>query len=175
VGTVLQYDPVTLELERRIDLPRAAIRDVAQAGKLAAVTDGNAVVQLDPSRGLGARTEFGPDVLGLAAAGFDGRVLLAGEDGDAERARVARAGSADPVQVTALMPSGFRAERIAASSTRWWVTGTVDGAPAIVLLTADGARATVVLDNARDASMVWTGPRTVTVVTDGRLSTISLP
>ena len=97
------------------------------------------------------------------------------EQGGVEGSRVARATSADPVRITAILPGGFRPDRLEASSTRLWVTGTVDGAPAIVLLGADGVRATVVLENARDAALAWTSSRTVTAVTDGRMFTIPVP
>ena len=45
-------------------------------------------------------------------------------------------------------PPGFHADGLESSATRMWATGTVDGAPAIVLLDDAGVHATVVLDNA---------------------------
>ncbi len=102
-------------------------------------------------------------------------MLLANERGGGERARVAHADTATPVNVTAVLPAGFVPTGLQASPTRMWATGTVDGAPAIVLLGDEGVRATVVLDKARDAALVWTSTRTVTAVTDGRMYTIPLP
>ncbi len=172
---VLQYDPTSLTLVRRIDLPPAGARAVAQVGKLAYVTDGGTLRQLEARVGIGGTIDFGPEVLGLASANFQGRVLLANEQGGGERARVAHADTASPVSIAAVLPAGFEPTRLEASPTRMWVTGTVAGAPAIVLLANDGVRATVVLDNARDATLVWMSPRTVTAVADGRMFTISLP
>jgi hypothetical protein len=139
------------------------------------VTDGGTLRQLDARAGIGGSIDFGPEVLGLASANFEGRVLLANEQGGGERARVAHAETASPVSISAVLPAGFEPTNLDASPTRLWATGTVDGAPAIVLLGDDGVRATVVLDNARDAALVWTSPRTVTAVADGRMFTISLP
>ena len=172
---VLQYDPVSLSLRRRIDLPPAGTRQVAQVGKTAAVTDGGTIVQLDPTRGTGSVTEFGPGVIGLASTNGEGWVLLRNEQGGTEGARVAHANSADPVRVAAVLPNGFRPDRLEASPTRLWVTGTVDGAPAIVLLGNDGVVATVVLDHAATTALAWTAAHNVSAVTDGRLFTISVP
>lgn len=172
---VLQFDPSTATLLREVPLPTASSRYVAQVGKGAYVTDRGTLRRLEPIAGLTDTIDFGPEVIGLAAAGFDSLVLLRNEQGGVEGARVARATSADPVRITAILPGGFRPDRLEASSTRLWVTGTVDGAPSIVLLGADGARATVVLENARDAALAWTSSRTVTAVTDGRMFTIPVP
>ena len=172
---VLQFDPTTATLQREVPLPTASSRYVAQVGKGAYVTDGGTLRRLEPIAGLTDTINFGPEVIGLAAAGFDSLVMLRNEQGGVEGARVAHATSADPVRITAILPNGFRPDRLEASSTRLWVTGTVDGAPAIVLLAADGVRATVVLENARDAALAWTSSRTVTVVTDGRMFTIPVP
>jgi hypothetical protein len=172
---ILQYDPTSLALVRRIDLPPAATREVTQVGKVAYVTDGGTLRQLDARLGLGGAIDFGPDVLGLASASADGRVLLRNEQGGTARARVAQADTAEPVRVTAVLPAGFQPVHLEASPTRSWVTGTVDGAPAIVLLGDDGVRATVVLDTTGDTSLAWTGAHAVTAVTDGRMFTITLP
>jgi hypothetical protein len=174
---VLQYDTVG-HYVRTIDLPAADHRWVAQVGKFAAVTDGNQLHALEVVRGLGVSTTYGPDILGLAgAAGFDGRVLLAAEDGGAEHARVARSVSVKGgTEVTATLPDGFVATGLEASSTRIWATGTVDGAPAIALLGDNGVVATVVLEHAGDrAALAWTDARTVRAVSDGKLYEISLP
>ena len=82
--------------------------------------------------------------------------------------------SSEPLRVTAVLPAGFQPLRLEASPTRLWVTGTVDGAPAIVLLGDAGVRATVVIQNARQAALVWSETNTVTAVTDGRMFTVDL-
>jgi hypothetical protein len=162
---------------RHISLPEADARWVAQVGKLAYVTDGTSLRGLDAANGTVVDSiTFGPDVLGLASASADGRVLLANETGGTNRARVARASAANPVQVTATLPDGFDPTGLAASPTRVWATGTVDGAPAIALLRDHGVRATVVLDNAgAEVALAWTGPHTVRAVTGDQLYDIDLP
>jgi hypothetical protein len=121
--------------------------------------------------------KYATDVLGLAAAGFDSRVLLATPGQGRAQARVARATAAGaPLEVTATLPDGFAPTGLAASPTRIWATGTVDGAPAIVLLDDRGGRATVVLENASDgAALAWTDTRTVRAVSDGKLYDITVP
>jgi hypothetical protein len=174
---VLQFDPATAELVRHIDLAPAATRTIARIGKAASayVTDGGVIRHLDPQSGLAESVEFGPNVIGLASFDFDGRVLLRDETGGADQARVALASHADPVMVTATLPRGFEADGLVASVTRLWATGTVDGDPAIVLLGTRDVRATVILQNARDATLAWTSPSTVTVVSNGARSEIHLP
>ena len=54
-----------------------------------------------------------------------------------------------------------------------WATGTVDGAPAIVLLDDAGVPPTVVFDNAPQATLVWSAPHTVTAVANGKLFELS--
>ncbi len=172
---VLQFDP-SGTLVRTITLPDATHRWVAQVGKLAYVTDGRRLQSLDVQGATSDTITFGPEILGLASAGFDGRVLLAPETGGLEHARVARSTSGSPVHVTAVLPSGFVPDGLAASTTRVWATGTVDGAPAIVLLRDDGVRATVVLENASDgAALAWTDAHTVRAVSDGTLFEIQVP
>ena len=55
-----------------------------------------------------------------------------------------------------------------------WVEGTVDGAPAAVLVDGTAIRATVVLDNGRDASFAWVSDDTVLAVSGGTLLRIDL-
>ena len=128
------------------------------------------------SGGAGDPITYGPEILGLASAGFDGRVLLATEKGGLEHARVARSTSDSPVQVTAVLPAGFIPNGLAASPTRVWATGTVDDSPAIALLGDEGVRATVVLENVTDKpALAWTNEHTVRIVTNGVLSEITVP
>src|SRR4029450_5423332 len=95
--------------------------------------------------------------------------LLRNEQGGTDRARVAGAVAADPVRTVATLPPWFHADGIESSATRMWATGTVDGAPAIVLLDDAGVHATVVFDNAPQATLVWSAPHTVTAVANGKL------
>ena len=119
---------------------------------------------------------YGPEILGLASAGFDGRVLLATEKGGLEHARVARSTSDSPVQVTAVLPTGFIPNGLFASTTRMWATGTVGDSPAIALLGDTGVRATVVLEYVTDKpALAWTDDHTVRIVTNGVLSEIAVP
>ena len=84
--------------------------------------------------------------------------------------------AARPRDVTATLPDGFVADGLAASTTRVWATGTVGGAPAIVLLGDGGVRATVVLEHASDgAALAWTDAHTVRAVSDGKLYEIEVP
>jgi len=177
---VLQCSVTDGHVVRRLPLPPASSRQVAAVGKAQAayVTDGDSIRRLDPATGLAESVRYGPGVLGLASAGFDSAVLLRNEGGGTDRARVARATAiapVDPVDVRAVLPHGFQPDQLEASPTRLWVTGTVDGAPAIVLLGNDAVVATVVLDHADATALAWTAPHAVSAVTDGRLFTISVP
>jgi hypothetical protein len=171
---VLQYDTSGVYV-RTVPLPAADHRWVAQVGKLAAVTDGRTLRVLEVTSGTGVSTTYGSEVVGLAAAGFESRALLAPEDGGSEGARVVRPTSQAP-RVTTTLPDGFEATGLAASPTKLWATGTVDGAPAIVLLDDRGVHATVVLDSASaGAALAWTDAHTVRAVSDGRLYEIAVP
>ena len=172
---VLQYSP-TGALVGMTPLPDASHRWVAQVGKLATVTDGTQLHGIALTLEPRDTVDYGAPILGLAAASFDSRVLLAAEGGGREHARVALASSGAPAHVTATLPDGFVADGLAASTTRVWATGTVDGAPAIVLLGDRGVRATVVLENASDGvALVWTDAHTVRAVSDGKLYEIKVP
>jgi hypothetical protein len=174
---VVQYD-ATGTFVRKVPLADADHRWVAQVGKFAYATDGNQLAPLDVSGAKGDPITYGPEILGLASINLDGRVLLAGEDSAAEHARVARAQrvTGSPVQVTATLPDGFLADGLSASTTRMWATGTVDGSPAIALLTDDGVGATVVLEHASPGSaLAWTSAHTVSAVSDGKLFDITIP
>jgi hypothetical protein len=172
---VVQFDAADGHLVRHLELRAAAHRWVALAGKGAYVTDGGALRRLDPALGLADRIDLGPEILGLAARGFDGRVLLRNEQGGTDRARVADAFGGDPVHVVTTLPAGFHADGLESSATRMWATGTVDGAPAIVLLDDAGVHATVVFDNAPQATLVWSAPHTVTAVANGKLFELPVP
>jgi hypothetical protein len=176
---ILRLDPNSFDANhiQHFSLPSADARWVAQVGKFAYVSDGKVLRGLDASGLNGETLTYGPDVLGLAGAGFDSRVLLRAEDGGDEHARVARTMPDAPVRVVAALPDGFHATGLAASPTRFWATGTVDGAPAIALLDrGGGVRATVVLEDAgEEAALVWTGPHAVRAVAGGQLYDITLP
>ncbi|HLM18066.1 MAG TPA: hypothetical protein VK549_09620 [Acidimicrobiia bacterium] len=173
---VLQYDANGTFI-RKVTLAVASHRWIAQVGKLAYVTDGNHLRSLDVSGSTNDTIDYGPEILGLAAASFDGRVLLAAEGGGLEHARVARALSrGGPVEVTASLPDGFMPDGLSSSTTRVWATGAVDGAPAIALLSERGVVATVVLENASDgAALAWTSAHVVRAVSDGELFEITVP
>jgi hypothetical protein len=172
---VVQFDAADGHLVRRLDLPAAAHRWVGLAGKGAYVTDGGALRRLDPALGLADRVDVGPEIIGLAARGFDGRVLLRDEQGGTDRARVADAVGGNPVHIVTTLPAGFHADGLESSATRMWATGTVDGAPAIALLDDAGVHATVVFDNAPQATLVWSARHTVTAVANGRLYELHVP
>jgi hypothetical protein len=172
---VLQYDP-SGTFVRKVPLPDADQRCVAQVGKFAYATDGNVLRSLDTTGRASSSITFGPEIMGLASVGAEGRVLLADERGAAEHARVALADSTAPVHVVAVAPTGFVATGLAASTTRFWITGTVDGAPAIALLGDDGVPATIVLENAGPSvALAWTGAHTVRAVSGGTLYDITVP
>ncbi len=172
---LLQYSP-TGALVGMTPLPDASQRSVALVGKLATVTDGSTLHGIALTLEPRDTVDYGARILGLAAASFDSRVLLAADSGGREHARVALASSGVPAQVTATLPDGFVANGLGASTTRLWATGTVDGAPAIVLLGDRGVRATVVLENAADgAALAWTDAHTVRAVSGGKLYEITAP
>ena len=115
---VVQFDAADGHLVRHLALPAAAHRWVALSGKGAYVTDGGALRRLDPALGLADRIDLGPEIIGLAARGFDARVLLRNEQGGTDRARVAAAFEADPVHVGTTLPAGFHADGLESSATQ---------------------------------------------------------
>lgn len=174
---VLQFDSAGASV-RKISLPDADRRWVAQVGKFAYATDGRDLYPLDVAGAKGDPITYGPAILGLASVDFDARVLLEGDDGVAEHARVARAQrvAGQPVDVTATLPDGFVATGLSASTSRMWATGTVDGSAAIALLTDGGVGATVVLEGSSPGSaLAWTSAHTVRAVSDGKLFDITIP
>lgn len=173
---VLQYDTAG-QYVRKITLPAAGRRWVAQVGKFAYASDGHQIRSLPVTGDRVDTIDYGKDVLGLASVGNVSRVLLAGSDtGTSRAAYVARADSDAPVMVSGSLPDGFVATGLAASSTRLWATGTVAGAPAIALLGNSSVAATVVLENASPgAVLAWTDAHTVRGLSGGRLYDITLP
>jgi hypothetical protein len=169
---VLQFD-TTGKYVHKEKLADADHRWVAQVGKFAAVTDGRDLRALDVSGPSEVTDTYESPVIGLASAGFDSRVLL---DSGAGRATVRRATGGTTTGAATSLPAGFLATGLAASPTRIWATGTVDGAPAVVLLGERGVRATVVLENAGDgAALAWTDDHTVRAVSDGKLYDLAVP
>jgi hypothetical protein len=169
---VLQFD-TTGKYVRKEKLADADHRWVAQVGKFAAVTDGRTLRTLDVSGPNEVTDTYESPIIGLASAGFDSRVLLAS---DAGTATIRRAAGGATTGATTTLPDGFLATGLAASPSRIWATGTVDGAPAIVLLGDRGVRATVVLENASDgATLAWTDDHTVRAISDGKLYDIAIP
>jgi hypothetical protein len=73
------------------------------------------------------------------------------------------------------LPAGFTGSTITVGDGRAWVTGTVDGEPAIVLIVGHRAFSTVILRNSQDATLVWSAQHTVTAVSNGELVRFPLP
>lgn len=160
---LVQFD-TTGTFVRAISLIPSDARSVAAIGKSAWVTDGSKLRRLDPSRGATADTrDFGGATL-LSAAGdvLDGWLLLG-------PGSVGLVGPDLTVTDHVTLPTGFVGATVTTANDRVWVTGTVDDTPAIALLEGTRVRATVILQNARDAALAWTAPNTVTAVSNGEL------
>ncbi len=153
---------------RTILLTPADTRSVVAIGKFAWVTDGAAGLRrLDPTSGATDETRVAASGAAHAAAGdsTNGWVLV-------DPGAVVLVDRDLRPTVTVTLPKGFAATTVTVADGRAWASGTVDGAPAIVLLDARGVRSTVILENGRDAALAWTAANTVTAVSDGRLVTI---
>lgn len=171
---VIQFDPATTRLVGSISLSPADTRSIALVGKAAAwVTDGNEIRRLDPSTTavVEARTvvDGAGAVRGFAGNGLEGWLLVR----DGNRASVARVGPDVRVATELALPTGFSAASVNVSGSRAWVTGSVKGSPAIVLLDAS-VRATIVLDRGVDTTMAWIDRDTVLAVSAGRLFRIAI-
>jgi hypothetical protein len=172
---VLQFD-TTGTYARKVVLPAADHRWIAQVGKFAAVTDGRTLHALEVTGPSEVTDTYESPIIGLASAGSDSRVLLDAGAGRAIVRRVTGSTTAGTTGATTKLPEGFLATGLAASPTRIWATGTVDGAPAIALLGDRGVRATVVLENASEgAALAWTDDHTVRAVSDSKLYDIAVP
>jgi hypothetical protein len=156
-------------LVRSIALGAADTRSVAAIGKSAWVTDGAVGLRrLDPSTGATSDTRGVGSLPLLSAAGdlLNGWVLEG-------TSRLTLLGPDLRATGGVTLPQGFTGSTVTVGAGRVWVTGTVGGAPAIVLLDGDRVLATVVLRNSRDAAMVWSARQTVTVLSNGGL--VSFP
>jgi hypothetical protein len=156
---------------RSITLDPAATRSIAAIGKAAWVTDPSVGLRrLDPE--LGATSEIrheGEPPLRWVTGDISNGWLLLG-------ATIVQAvGPALQPTHRFTLPTGFTPATVAVADGRAWVTGTVDDAPAIVLLGVDRVAATIVLQNGGDAALTWTAPGTVTAVTDGELVRMRVP
>lgn len=176
---VVSYDPATGRLGR-ITLTPSDSRDVVILDGAAWVTDGNVLRRLVPLDGavnsvsLGSPNEH---LLGVATAGNDGvSLVLRNAAGEARYVQQNLLGGNFPVSLFGTkLPRGFTPISIATTDGRTWVEGTVNGAPAVVLLGGKaGIRSTVVLDNGRDASFAWVSDDTVLAVSNGTLLRIGL-
>jgi hypothetical protein len=155
---------------RSIPLSPAESRSVAAIGKSAWVTDGTGLRRLDPSTGATSDTRDvgSPPLVSAAGDVLNGWVLQG-------PSKVTLLGPDLRATDSVTLPQGFIGAAVTAANGRVWVTGTVGGAPAIVML--DGARvlATVVLGNARDAALVWSARHTVSVLSNGGLASFPVP
>ena len=146
---LLEFDPAG---NLRPSHPPARRRPTAGSRRWASartVTDGRTVRSLDVPAAMSDPITYGPEILGLASAGFDGRVLLAPENGGLEHARGSHARRRTRRwRSPRRCPTGSSRTASPRRPRALWATGTVDGAPAIALLDDDGVRATVVLENA---------------------------
>ncbi len=168
---VVQFD-TSGERVRTIGLDPAETRSVAAIGKSAWVTDrAVGLRRLDVSNGATTDTcQPATPPLDWAAGDTLHGWLLVGTD------TVALVDADLRTTDLVALPSGFTGETVAVADDRVWVTGTVDGAPAIVLLDGNRLRATVILPSAGpDIALVRSGADTVTAATRGGLERISLP
>jgi hypothetical protein len=163
---VLRYDTTALQFTARYDLAPSDTRVVAFTTHVVA-TDRGDLVALRPDGTVG----------GLSAGTLNrDRVvaLTTSSGGDLLRLTVSRTSSQASVGSERL-PRGFTAATLTASNGRVWVEGTVGGSPAVVLLREDGPiQATIVLDDAHDASFAWVRSDTVLAVSNGVLLRIDL-
>jgi hypothetical protein len=165
---VLQYSPKAT-LVRHIPLPDADHRVVVLMGKRAVVTDGGGLQSIDTASGM--PTALLPPSGVVDVDGRTGWSLV-------DRGGAVVVDAADPGDDRPLprLPTGFQARGFTSSPTRTAVVGTVAGAPAIVLLDADGVRSTVVLEHAGErTAWAWSDEHTVRAVSDGSLFDIAVP
>ncbi len=181
---IVRFDPATLEVVDEVEL-RAEILSVADGadGVRWAVTRnkdpdgpvpaGHFLKRVDPNGTVhsfdlpagtdvtGDVTVIGPNVLVPTRAGmlsFDAQGTP--RDGDV----VVRL----PILADIDVPPGFVAEETRSAGDRTWVTGTRNGARAVVLLDGTTVVDTIILPG-RDVSFVWVDDDTVLATTDGRL------
>lgn len=165
---VLQYSPKGT-LVRHIPLREADHRVIAMVGKRAVVTDGGGLQSIDTASGVS--TELLPPSGVIDVDSRTGWWLV-------DRGGDVLLGGPDPGNGRSLprLPVGFHATGFSSSPTRTAVVGTIDGAPAIVLLNDRGVQATVVLENGGDgAALAWTNAHAVRAVSDGKLYEIEVP
>ena len=84
---VLQFDAADGTSSRHLALPAAAHRWVALVGQGCVRDRRWHAPPARPRAGLADRIDLGPEIIGLAATGFDSRVLLRNEQGGTDRAR----------------------------------------------------------------------------------------
>ena len=174
---VVTYDPATGRLDR-IALAPSDPRVVVIVDGAAWVTDGAVLRRVVPLDGAVNSVSLGiPDgqLIAVAPAGNDRVALvLRNTAGDAIWMRQFLLGGNYTSFVGTTLPQGFAPTSIETTDGRMWVEGTVDGAPAAVLVDGTAIRATVVLDNGRDASFAWVSDDTVLAVSAGTLLRIDL-
>ena len=168
---VLRYDAVTSQFVSKTSLAPADRRAIAVVNGSVLVTDGNQIRTLEGTNfSLGGFVlgNRGAEVIGLAGTGDTLWTLSSAPNGS--RAMLV---GVPPVRKTDL-PVRFAPASVAAFDGRVWVEGTVNGSPAVVLIEGTAVRATVVLDEGRDASFAWVSPDTVLAVSGGTLLRIDL-
>jgi hypothetical protein len=172
----LRFDPATGEYAGKVPLDVDARRTIVNAGKGVVATAGNRIERLNPASlqsvpyGPGATAER---VIAIAA-GRRNIWALVEHDSRVEVGALDPAGYASPVN-RMVVPTGFVAENLESDGGLVWVSGTVEGRPALLLLQErdGGARAEVAryarIGSGRDVSfVVMPGGELVTAV-DGRL------
>ena len=92
---------------------------------------------------------------------------LDGTRGDARRCVLGRRTS------TCAVP-GFVAEEMRSAGPRTWITGTLDGVPAVVLLDGATVLDTITCPARTDVSFAWVDDDTVLATSDGRLLRIDV-
>ena len=167
---VLRYDAATTQFVSKTPLPAADRRDVAIVNGSVVVSDGN---QVGTFQGPDFSVPVflyggGGEVIGLTGVGNTLWTLR----GATNRTGAMLVGVPPGQQVD--LPVRFVPASLASLDGRMWVEGTVDGAPAAVLVDGTAIRATVVLDNGRDASFAWVSDDTVLAVSSGTLLRIDL-
>jgi hypothetical protein len=168
---VLRYDAATTQFVSKTLLPAADQRVVAIVNGSVLVTNGNQVAAFqgpDLSHPVFLYGDGGGEVIGLTGVGTTLWTLIRASS----RTGAVLVGVPPGQKID--LPDPFVPASLASLDGRVWVEGTVNGAPAVVLVDRDSIRATVVLDDGRDASFAWVSDDTVLAVSSGTLLRIDL-
>jgi hypothetical protein len=178
---VLRFDPATGGYAGKIPLDIADRRSVVNAGKGGVATAGNRLMRLDPASlqsvtfGSGATT----DRVIAIAVGRRNIWTLVERNGRFEVGALDPSGSASPIG-RMVVSAGFVAENLESNGDLVWVSGTVEGRPALLVLherdggtrveTARYAR----FGSGRDVSYVVMPDGELVTAVDGRLFRLDL-